>query len=129
MSDHNVLKGGAARWVLCDEIQQVIWANPNAVPEIVVSIADFIAEFDSKSAAIVAAIERVSSAGAVPTFADVRPIEECSKCGCDFHTREFHHVLAVSEEIGPIDNPTLLQCFYVARVCTECEPVLTQSVW
>lgn len=110
----------ASRFVLLDEKQATIWRTPSDIPEIDITLASVLATFATYREALQAAEKLLIGKSATPTWADVRPIEECAHCGADFDTRQRHHALALTEESGDETNPKVLQGWYVARLCPAC---------
>lgn len=108
------------RFELLNEVQACLWRSPADVPEVEVRYAEIIESFLSYEDALLAAKKLLATVHAQPTFADVRPIEECAKCGADFDTRNSHHTLVISEESGDQTNPQIVQVWYVARFCCGC---------
>ena len=111
------------RFVLCDEIKTCVWGSPEEMPEVDISIAYQIDTYSTQESAEIAGRHLLEKVGAKPTWADVRPIEECAKCSCDFDTREPHHTLSLTEEAGDESNPEILGGWYMARLCRGCADV------
>lgn len=111
------------RFVLWDEIQRCLWSSAESMPEVDIAMGSELDQYADQDSAMAAALKLLSTIGATATYADVRPIEECAKCGADFDTsRGHHHVLVVSEESGPETAPEELNVWYVARFCPSCCP-------
>jgi hypothetical protein len=103
-----------------DEKQSVSWRSPSDMPEVDIAFASELAAFATYADAFQAAEKLLTKKSATPTWADVRPIEECACCGTDFDTRQPHHVLVLTEEAGDEMDPEVLQAWYVARLCPAC---------
>lgn len=115
------------RWVLCIEHQQCIFDN-QALPEIDIAYAVQLDSYPSEQLAIEAVKRYLTAAGAVATWADVRPIEECSCCGADMDTTKRHQALSLTIETGPEDSPEILEGRYPARFCNRCAPSVESNI-
>lgn len=108
------------RFLLLDEVQTCLWESSNAMPEVDIAIASVLDTFTTYNEATGAAMSLLDRIGAKPTFADVRPLEQCARCSSDFNTNAPHHTLVVSEEAGEETSPEIINVWYVARVCQDC---------
>jgi len=112
------------RFCFCTESQKVIWKEADAIPEIDITESTVVEEFKSKDLAESFIRKWLEDRSARATWADVRPIEECGKCGKDFETKRRHLAIALTREIGdPATADCELDCWYVARFCPECAAV------
>lgn len=110
------------RWVLCIEQQKYIFDNP-ALPEVDIAYAVQLDSYSTKQHALEAVDRYLVAAGAVATWSDVRPTEECACCGCDIDTTETHQCLSLTIETGPEESPEVLELGgYPARFCSSCVP-------
>lgn len=127
------------RYFLLVEVQSCIWQSPDVMPE--VDIAYSIEHFgcESYDLATTEAAKILAELGAKENCPDVRlieencpdvrPIEQCAVCQEDFDTRQPHHTLTLSKEAGAADNPEVLECRCLARLCQHCGSVFEGSLW
>jgi hypothetical protein len=91
-----------------------------------------ISEHDTKESAGERLMALLGKVGGRATWAGVRPIEECAKCGADFNTSERHSCLAFLQEKHTGDQETLeielLSCDYPARFCPVCSREIARVI-
>lgn len=68
-----------SRFSLCDEKQSVIWQSPPGITEVDIAFASEIDMFATYAEASQAAEKLLTGKSAKPTWADVRPLEECAR--------------------------------------------------
>lgn len=111
-------------WVVEHETQRCAWiAPPVNAGAIDISEATVLGEHDGEAAAIAQITQLLERIKARATWADVRPWEQCAKCGEDFKTSEWHSVIALMHERQddnsvPVGDP--LSAKYAARFCPSC---------
>lgn len=111
------------RCAVCMETQKVIWQK-GRIPEVDISNAVLIKTFSSVSALETFLSEYAKDLDTRWVWSDVRPTEECARCGCDIDTSVPHRVISVTVEQGPETGPIdMLDGWYAARFCPQCEPV------
>ena len=117
------------RFVIFHEPQKCIGVSPDATPEIDITVSTEIERFSSKDAAENYLLNYLAQRGAKPTWADVRPIEECARCGRDFETRDRHLAITLSHERGgeSFQDCEELEFWYVARFCPECVAIVDKD--
>jgi len=110
------------RIVFMDETQVCHWGGE--IAEVEIQSARVLGEYCGEACADTALALYLSTAGAVATWADVRPIESCAICGNDFPTDRPHRVLTLSKETGPETDPEKVDVYYPARFCPGCAPLV-----
>ena len=117
------------RFVIFHEPSKCIWSSPDAIPEVDITVSTEIERFCSKDAAENYLLDYLAQRGANPTWADVRPIEECARCERDFETRERHLAITLIHERGgeSFEDCEELDCWYVARFCPECAAIVDKD--
>lgn len=111
-----------SRFVLCIEKQRCLWDSPKNIPEVDIKFATVLGYYGAEEPAIDALKTYLSHLGTTPTWADVRPIEECAICRKDFNTVDWHMAVVLSQEAGTKECPEVLDVKYAARLRTNCEP-------
>lgn len=110
------------RYSLQDSVERTIWSAPNEMPEVDVAYAEDMATFCCEAHAMQGVDDHMKALGGRPTWADVRPLEECAVCGCDFDTNSRHHAMVLVCETGEALEPQMLDLKYAARICGTCNP-------
>lgn len=111
-------------WAVLHETQRCAWiAPPVNTGAVNIDEAMALGEHDGKAEAIAQINGILERLKARATWADVRPIEECAKCGQDFKTSEWHSAIALMHEQQesdgvPVGDP--LSSEYAARFCPSC---------
>ena len=121
MDAHNETSNAGHRWVLLIETQKCLWTSPDA-PEVHIAFAEELASYSCEQDALQAIDRYLSAIGALVKWSDVRPIEECARCGADIDTTKQHKVLTMAIEVMAVDAPVTLEAEYPARFCNSCSP-------
>jgi hypothetical protein len=111
------------RCVVCMETQRVIWEGRHSIPEVHISDAVQVQSLSSVSALEGFLCQYLKELDTTFNWSDVRPTEECARCGDDLDTSIPHRVISVTVEQGPEMDPTVLDGWYAARFCPRCEPI------
>lgn len=111
-------------WTLCTEEQRIVWPPSEGVehPAIDLDVSNVVGEYCSDDCAQAALNEYLALLSARATWADVRPIEECSSCGGDIDTSTRHLTIALEELSGTYEEQESHGIEYPARFCANCNP-------
>ena len=118
------LSANGKRWLIVHEVQTCHWGN--GLPEVEIHHAQVLSNYCTEEHALAALDTYLVQVGAVAKWSDVRPIEECARCGRDIDTKRAHSVITVSVETDSETDPEILDCKYPARFCDTCVPTLTE---
>jgi len=114
-------------WSITIEHQKCLWDNPE-VPEVDIAFGNELDCYPCEQDAIEAVDRYLLTLGAVATWSDIRPIEQCSCCGGDVDTTTWHKCLTLTDEIRLLDDDgeiieiQPIDGSYPARFCNSCVP-------
>jgi hypothetical protein len=111
------------RLALTDAAQRIVWGDAGDAAEVDIREATEFAYFCCSGHARAEVRNMLALIGAEPKWSDAQPIEACAACGADIDTSDWHRVLGITDERGPLHTPdakTLVQC--PARFCSSCNP-------
>jgi hypothetical protein len=110
------------RCVVCMETQRVIWEGRHSIPEVHISDAVQVQSLSSVSALERFLCQYAKELDTTFNWSDVRPTEECAR------RRRYRYEHPAPGDIGNGGegsemDPTVLDGWYAARFCPQCEPI------